>query len=389
VRVAVAGKPDQESPEVPVSKSTHRVLIVDDQAEVRSALRRALQAWGHAVEEASDGIEALAKSKLDIDLVLLDLEMPGMDGYEVARRLRKDPVSRDLPIVMVTSRDAREDRLRAVEAGANDFIGKPFELPELRVRSASLLRMKEATDAMKRVQGELEQLVTRRTADLRRALDEAASAERTTYAAHLDSIRRLAIAAEFRDGDTAEHIERIGVFAGHLARHLHLTPSESEAIRYASPMHDVGKLGIPDAILLKPGRLDDAEWEVMKRHTTIGARILHGSPSPLLQMGETIALTHHERWDGHGYPNGIEGENIPIAGRICAVADVFDALTSNRTYRPALPHAVVYERMEAESERHFDPTILTVLLERRSEFEAMQQDLRSTQIVRRNTSDSL
>ncbi|HXQ28376.1 MAG TPA: HD domain-containing phosphohydrolase [Gemmatimonadales bacterium] len=362
----------------------HRVLVVDDQADVRRALSRALQSCGYVVEEASDGIEALTKWKLDIDLVLLDLEMPGMDGYEVAQRLRSDPGSRDLPIIMVTGRDAREDRLRAVEAGANDFIGKPFELPELKARAASLLRMKEATDAMKRARGELEQLVARRTADLRRALDESALAQRTTYAAHLDSIRRLAIAAEFRDHDTADHIERIGVFCEHIARHLRMTPSEVETIRYASPMHDVGKLGIPDAVLLKAGPLDDTERDMMKRHTTIGARILHGSPSTLLQMGEVIALTHHERWDGQGYPNGLKGDAIPIPGRICAVADVFDALTSDRVYRPAMPHRVVYQSMESERGAHFDPAVLSVLLDRRDEFEGIQQDMRSTQTQRRN-----
>jgi len=365
-----------------------RVLVVDDQADVRAALVRVLRACGYEVEEASDGIEALAKSKLDVDLVLLDLEMPGMDGYAVAQRFRSDPGTSDLPIIMVTSRDAPEDRLRAVEAGANDFIGKPFELAELKVRAASLLRMKQATDSLKRAQVELESLVTRRTADLRKALEEAASAQRTTSAAHLDSIRRLAIAAEYRDHDTADHIERIGVYSEHIARHLRLTPGEVEAIRYASPMHDVGKLGIPDAILLKPGPLDDAEREIMKRHTTIGARILHGSPSPLLQMGETIALTHHERWDGTGYPTGLAGNAIPIAGRICAVADVFDALTTDRPYRGAMPHRLVYEMMEGERGRHFDPTVLGVLLERRQAFEATQLEMRSAQINRRQTGNA-
>jgi putative two-component system response regulator len=350
-----------------------RVLVADDQEDGRRALSRGLRALGYDVEVASDGIEALARLPLGVDLVLLDAEMPGLDGFEVARRIRVDPEHEDLPIIMVTGLDSREDRLRAVEAGVNDFIAKPFDLTELRVRCASLLRLKAATDELKRHRAELEQTVAKRTADLRVALDRMADAQRSTYAAHLDTIRRLVLAAEHKDRDTAAHIERIGLYCELVATSLKLPPGEVEIIRHASPMHDVGKIGIPDAILLSPRKLDAEEWEIMQRHATIGARILHGSPSPLLQAGEAIALTHHERWDGSGYPAGRRGEDIPLAGRICAVADVFDALTNNRHYRDALPNATVWEMMEAERDRHFDPAVLDVFLESREAVEAIHR----------------
>ena len=182
------------------------------QDETRRLLQRALTAMGYEVETANDGIEALAKLPLGTDLVLLDARMPGLDGFEVARRIRADPAYSDLPIIMLTGLDSREDRVRAIEAGVNDFIAKPFELTELRVRTESLLRLKEATDALKRHHAELEQTVAKRTADLRLALDGMVAAQRSTFAAHLDTIRRLVIAAEYKDRDTAAHIERIGLY---------------------------------------------------------------------------------------------------------------------------------------------------------------------------------
>jgi putative two-component system response regulator len=350
-----------------------RVLAVDDQEETRRVLQRALAALGYEVEVARDGIEALAKLPLGVDLVLLDARMPGLDGFEVTRRIRADAEYSDLPIIMVTGLDSREDRLRAVEAGVNDFISKPFELTELRLRTASLLRLKDVTDTLKRHRAELEQVVAKRTADLRLALDGMADAQRSTYAAHLDAIRRLVIAAEYKDRDTAAHIERIGLYSELLATRLNLPPGEVEIIRYASPMHDVGKIGIPDAVLLTPRKLDAEQWEIMKQHTAIGARILHGSPSAVLQMGEVVARTHHERWDGSGYPAGLAGEGIPLAGRMCAVADVFDALTSNRHYRDALPNETVWEMMQAERGHHFDPVVLDVFLRCRDAVETIQK----------------
>jgi putative two-component system response regulator len=312
-------------------------LVVDDEEPNRMLLSAMLESLGYACEEAADGFEALALLRLEVDLVLLDVMMPGMDGFQVARRIREEAGAHDLPIVMVTALTSREDRLAAVEAGANDFIAKPVDLTELRVRVASLLRLKAAQDELRHYRRELEQQVERRTAALREALEEVVEAQRGTYAAQLETIQRLAFVAEFKDENTAQHIRRMSQYAAVLARKLSLSPTEVETIQHASPMHDVGKIFVPSEILLKPGSLTAEEYELMKQHTLVGGKILVGSHSRLLQAAEEIALTHHERWDGTGYPAGLAGEGIPLPGRICAIADVFDALTSSRPYKPLSP----------------------------------------------------
>jgi putative two-component system response regulator len=371
-----SSQPNQPQVPLPVAPGTvlKRVLVVDDQEDMRHMQVRVLKNLGYEVELARDGLEALAKLELDVDLVLLDAEMPGMDGFAVARRIRQDPRFTDLPIIMVTGLGGKEDRLRAVEAGVNDFISKPFEINELRLRSQSLLKLKEVGDALKRHRAELELTVEVRTAALRRALEDTAAAQRRTQEAHLDTIRRLVIAAEYKDRDTAAHIERIGRFSEVVARALTLAPGQVEIIGHAAPMHDVGKIGIPDAILLKPGKLTRDEWAIMQRHTEMGARILHGSPSEVLQVGEEIALSHHEKWDGSGYPLGLSGDGIPLAGRICTVADVFDALTSDRRYRDALPNSAVYDMLQKLRGSHFDPPIVDAFLAHRDDIELIQRD---------------
>ncbi len=369
--------PDPVTYEVEPPARQKRVLVVDDDDGARRALVKALSAFGHDVTEAESGREALARLSPSLDLVILDARMPGMNGFEVALQIRQDPEYLNLPIVMVTGHDSREERLHAVEAGVNDFLSKPFDITELRLRSQWLLRMKEATDTIKRHRAELELAVERRTAELRLALDETAEAKYRIEEAHLDTIRRLVLAAEFKDRATAGHIERIGRYCELLATGLGLPPRDALTLRHASPMHDVGKIGIPDAILTKPGKLDAPEWEIMKQHTTMGARILGGSPSELLQVGEVIALTHHERWNGTGYPSGTGGSAIPLPGRICAVADVFDALTNERQYRGALPNDTVYSMMRAESGKHFDTNVLEVFFDYLREVEAIQEELRT------------
>ncbi len=277
-----------------------RILIVDDEKLNRELLEDLVVSFRHKPEMAEDGVEAIAKLKLDIDLVLLDVMMPVMDGFEVARRIRQDPDTSDLPIVMVTALTSKEDRLLAVQAGANDFIIKPVDKTELQVRMESLLKMKEAQDGIKRHQAMLEETVQKRTASLRKALEETAEAQRRTLQAHLETIQRLAIAAEYKDEDTAAHIHRMSNYCAIIARGLHLPPGEVELILHASPMHDVGKIGIPDIILLKPGKLDKDERNIIKQHSTMGSRILIDSSSELLQAGEVIAQSHHEKWNGSG-----------------------------------------------------------------------------------------
>lgn len=341
-----------------------RILIVDDDEQIREILSEFMGMQGFECEIASDGIEALAKIKLDIDLVLMDVNMPKMDGYEVVKRIRSEAEYRDLPIIMVTSMATQEDRLRAVQAGANDFIAKPIDQIELEVRTVSLLKMKEIQDTIKRHKAELEEKVQQRTAALRKSLDEMVDAQRNTYEAYLDTIRRLAIAAEYRDEGTAAHIMRMSNYAAALAKGLKFPPGKIEIVLHASPMHDVGKIGIPDGILLKKGKLEDKEWEIMRRHTTIGSRILKESNSDFLKAGEVIAASHHEKWDGSGYPNGLKGEEIPHLGRLCAVADVFDALTTKRPYKEAFSNEAAFDIIKKGRGTHFDPEVVDIFFEK-------------------------
>lgn len=354
------------------------ILIVDDDGSNRDLLESLLEAFGHRAESVKSGLEALAYLQASgghetPDLVLLDVMMPGMNGFEVARAIRQEPALSDLPIIMVTALTDKEDRLRAVEAGANDFITKPIDKIELRVRVTSLLKMKEAQDTVKEHRAQLEDTVKLRTQSLQLAMEKVIAARQEADAAHLDSIYRLAAASEYKDKQTATHIRRVRNYCGLLARHLDLPEAEREALGIASQMHDVGKLGIPDAILLKPGKLNSVERAIMQEHTTIGARILSGSSSTVLRAGQIIALSHHERWDGSGYPNGLVGTNIPLWGRICAIADVFDALTNERPYKQALTTEQAFEIMKAER-GHFDPDLLDLFFQIKEEIIAVHMD---------------
>jgi putative two-component system response regulator len=349
-----------------------RILLVDDDFSTRAITQALVNALGHEVETAADGIEGLAKVRLGIDLVLLDVVMTGIDGFEVCRRIRADTLTSDVPVIMLTSMAGLDDRLRAVEAGANDFIAKPIDETELRIRSASLLKLKDTQDALKAYQSHLEDLVRQRTASLRAALDQMAQAQRLAYLAHLDTVERLAIVAEYKDRVTARHIERMSRYCAVIARGLRLPPGEVELIQHASRMHDLGKIAVPDLILAKPGSLDPPEWDVMREHAVIGGSILADSESELLKAGRIIALSHHERWDGSGYPQGLKGEAIPLWGRICAVADTFDAVTSERSYKPAYSNDIALSILREERGRQFDPVIVDAFMECYDEIVAVQ-----------------
>jgi len=358
---------------------THRILVVDDLEPSRRLLGGMVKSLGYEIETAGDGLEALAKLSLDVDLLLLDVLMPGLDGYETARRIRSHADFHDLPIIMVTALDSREDRVRSVEAGASDFIAKPVDRTELRVRLGSQLRLKDAQDELKRNRSELEALVAGKTIALRQTLAEMVIAQREAHAAHLDSIHRLVLAAGFRDHGIATHIHRIGGYVGVLAQALHLPPGEVEILIHASPLHDVGKIAIPDSILLKAGPLTAEERAVMRTHTLIGGRILAGALSKVIQTGEVIALTHHEKWDGSGYPLGLAGEAIPLAGRLCAVVDAFDALTSDRPYREPLGSDQALGAMREDRGRHFDPALFDLFEQSFDRIKSLKSEMAAAQ----------
>jgi putative two-component system response regulator len=329
---------------------THaRILIVDDEPANVDLLQRLLERHGFSrVETTCDPREAAPLYvKLRPDLILLDLHMPHMDGLAVMDQLNQLAEASYLPILMLTGDMAPEARREAMSRGAKDFVNKPFHSEEVLLRIRTLLETRFLYLQIQSQNQLLEAKVRERTRELE--------------SAQIEIIERLAKAAEFRDDNTGQHTERVGQMAALLGREIGLPDSTVSLIRRAAPLHDVGKIGIPDTILLKLGKLTDDEFDVVKTHTRIGARILSGSRFSLLRLAEEIAFSHHERWDGDGYV-GILRDQIPLAGRIVAVADVFDALTQKRPYKAAWPIAEAIAEIERQRSRQFDPEIVEAFL---------------------------
>lgn len=332
---------------------TARVLVVDDEARNLRLMESLLQPEGYEVTTASSGPHALdAVAKDQPDLVLLDVMMPGMDGFQVAGKLKLDPLTKRIPIIMVTSLSDRSSRLTALNMGAEEFITKPVDRAELWVRVRNLLRLKEYGDFLLDQSRALEQLVDERTERL--------------VASYRQTITTLNRAASYRDEETGAHVQRISHYCVELAAALGLDAEFRDCIFYASPMHDIGKIAIPDRILLKKGPLEPAEWEVMKTHAALGAQMLQEGDSPYVEMGRDIALGHHEKWDGSGYPGGLVGDATPLAARIMSITDVYDALRSKRPYKPAFDHDEVLGIISRGDRRtqpqHFDPEVLAAFV---------------------------
>ena len=323
------------------------ILAVDDEESNLLLLRQILERDGYTnvdtTTEPSRVPGMFAKSRPR--LVLLDLHMPEMDGFELMERLDTMSGERRSIAFLVLTADATEaTKRRALSMGARDFLTKPLDRIELLLRVRNLLHVEDLQDRLFEQNANLEDEVAERTRDLEQA--------------RLEILERLALACEYRDDDTQEHAWRIGRTCALLAIGLGLPDREVELIRRAAPLHDVGKVGIPDAILLKPGKLSGEEFETIKTHTTIGAEILSGSRNPLLVMAEQIALTHHERWDGQGYPRRLRSEQIPLSGRIVAVADVFDALTHDRPYKEAWAVREAVAEIFHQAGRQFDADVV-------------------------------
>jgi len=333
-------------------KGKSRILVVDDEERNLRLMEALLIPFGFEVTFARDGKEALKKVQEEPpDVILLDVMMPKMDGFEAVRRLKENEETRGIPVVMVTSLKEVEDRVRALEAGADDFLTKPVEKTELRARVQSSLKVKAYYDHMRDYQKELEAEVAKKTKQLRLSFEKIKGAS-------LDTIHRLSKAAEYKDEDTGAHILRMSNYSAAVARKMGLNDKVVDSILYAAPMHDVGKIGTPDRILLKPGKLDPDEWEIMKQHATIGGKILSGSDAGFIRLAEVIALTHHEKWDGSGYPNGVKGAKIPLAGRVTAIGDVFDALTSKRPYKEPFSLEKSFGIIREGRGNHFDPDVV-------------------------------
>lgn len=332
------------------------ILAVDDDSMNIEMLDIMLSDLGCRFLKASNGMQALERLEEhpEIDVVLLDLEMPVMDGYETITSIKRSPEWRDIPVIVLTAGSSEVTRTLAL--GANDFISKPYNPEELRLRVMNHVRSKKFSGLAKDMNSILEAEVGRKTAALQKALDLSREAE---YEISL----RLGRAAEFRDQETGLHTRRISELSKHLACLAGLPDEQCEVLRFASPLHDVGKIGIPDRVLLKPGKLDRTEMDIMKMHTSIGGRILSDSEHfPLIEAGSTIARQHHEKWDGSGYPVGLKGEGIHIFARIVSIVDVFDALASDRPYKEAFPLEKTAEIMLEGKGSFFDPLLLDLFL---------------------------
>ncbi|MEK6662458.1 MAG: HD domain-containing phosphohydrolase [Pseudomonadota bacterium] len=336
----------QTDPPLIVDHTSARILIVDDEPANLKLLEKMLNRQGYdnltLIEDPREVLQAYEHDMPDI--ILLDLNMPHLDGFAVLELLKEKSGMALPPVLVLTAQQGHEHRLRALENGARDYLTKPFDRAELLARVRNLIEAQLFKKYMRDQNEVLEQMVRERTRKLR--------------STRLQIVRRLGRAAEFRDNETGFHILRMSHTSELLARALGWDEDRCELLLHASPMHDVGKIGIPDRILLKPGKLDPEEWEIMKSHVTIGAHILDGDDSTLLTLAREIALSHHEKWDGSGYPYGLSGEAIPLSGRIVALADVFDALTSERPYKRAWPVEATLEYLHEQSGKHFDPVLV-------------------------------
>lgn len=337
------------------------ILVVDDIAQNIEVLSGILRSQ-YRVRAATSGERALeiATSDPAPDLILLDVMMPDMDGLEVCRRLKANGRSRDIPVIFVTAMSEIEDETEGFAAGCVDYLSKPVSPPLVLARVRTHLQLRDQNL-------QLERKVRERTAEL----------ERTRLAV----IRCLGKASEFKDDNTGLHVIRMSHYSRVLGLSIGMSEDEAHMLMLASPMHDIGKIGVPDNILKKPGKLDAEEWEAMKRHVEYGGDILGDHDSELLVMAKTIAMTHHEKWDGSGYPKGLAGEEIPIEGRITALADVFDALTSARPYKEAWSVERAVDLIRSERGKHFDPNLVDKLDSVLDEFDAIRSEYAERHMV--------
>jgi putative two-component system response regulator len=339
-----------------------RVLVIDDEAPIRRLISRMVSTAGHEAETAADAAEARVWLMAgEFALVICDLNMPGESGQQLVGWIRD--AYPDVGVLMATGTSDRGIADAVLAAGAYGYLLKPFRRNEVAINVANALRRRRLEIENREHRDRLEQRVAERTSALTEAVERLQASDRELTRSREETIRRLSLAIEFRSHETGEHVERIGVTAALVARRLGLDASRCEMIRLAAVLHDVGKIGVADAILLKPGRLTDAERREIERHADAGYRLLTGSGSELLELAAQIAWTHHEHLDGAGYPRGLEGDEIPIEGRITAVADVFDALTHDRVYRAALPFDEALEIVHRGRGGQFDPEVLDAFIE--------------------------
>ncbi len=356
----------RQKPDIPrliSDTSGATVLVADDNLFFREVFKELLDEMGYEVITAENGAEALSEAlRIEPDLVITDVVMPEMDGFEVTRRLKSDPRTMYTPVIVVTTLSDNDSKIKGLEAGADDFLNKPVDRTELCLRVRNLLKVKKYENYLIEQGRALESEMETRTLELQEAYEQIKHS-------YLETVSRLTLAAEYRDKETGAHIRRISLYSRLLAQKIGLSSDEVESTYRASPMHDVGKIGIPDNVLLKKGRFTESEYSVMKTHCEIGANILHNPGPVVLRTAMDIALNHHERWDGSGYPAGRKKTEIPVSGRIVHIVDMYDALRSRRPYKPAYDHERSLAIMEEQESYGFDPDIYKAFRGSASEFE--------------------
>lgn len=348
------------------------LLIADDEAPLRRWEERVVRDQGYSCDTAGDASAVRERLSQDsYQLALLDVNMPGESGIELLTHIRRDYP--EVAVLMVTGEDSTELALTAIEQGAYGYLIKPVGAGELLINVANALHRRRSELQNRRLLQRLQATADERGQKLEEALQDLELSETKVWVSQAETIFRLARMVEFRDEETGHHLNRMSCYCEILARRTGFAEEDCERIRLASQLHDVGKVAVPDSILLKRGKLTPEEFEVIKGHAEKGFQMLSDSVSEVVQLGALIAHTHHERWDGSGYPRGLAGEDIPLEGRIAAVADVFDALTSDRVYRSALPVKSATEMMREERGGHFDPDLLDAFLDGLPEIEAIRQ----------------
>jgi putative two-component system response regulator len=345
-----------------------KILIVDDDAKNCELLRMMLQAEDYEVRIVSSGEAALASIELILpDLILLDVMMPGMNGNKVVGILKHNPKTQSIPVIMVSALISRDAKMAAFTLGAEEFVSKPVDRAELLLRVRNMLRLKDYNDLLSNYNKTLQAEVQERTSELENAYQE--------------TILTMVRAAEYKDEDTGRHVQRISYYAAMLGKLLGLDEKMVLTLKVASPMHDIGKIGIPDNILFKTTPFTPEEWTTMQTHSALGAKILENGTSPYTKMGAEIALNHHEKWDGSGYPNGLSGKAIPLSARIMSLCDVYDALRSKRPYKPAFSHEktlkIILEGDGRTQPEHFDPAVLAAFASHPEHFDKIYENYKN------------
>ncbi len=344
-----------------------KILVADDEIYLCELIASILGDEGFDIIQVNNGEDAIFKMyEEDVSLAILDVQMPGLNGFEVCDIIKKTDKTKDIPVIFVTGLQDRGSKLKGLEVGGNDFVTKPVDAVELKLRVKNMLKIKEYSNLLKDYNTNLEKEIKTKTFEVRNAYNDLALASERLKEAYIDTIYRLSLAAEYNDRDTSSHLLRISWLSSYFCSLLKLSRKEIENIYFASPMHDIGKIGISNSLLLKPSALTETEFKQIQEHTTIGSKMLKGSDSEILQTAAQIAATHHEKYDGTGYPNKLKGVDIPLSGRIVMLIDVYDAIRSIRPYKQPISHKDAMKIIAYGDNRikpnEFDPEILKIFI---------------------------